>query len=211
VFLLKFETKMTLDRSRLKIGISKVSRCESASSTRIARAVARVHDVLKGVPHGERLSVACFDDLEDARWNCREMWPRRATDSRSQTAAHSDCADRLKPNIVFSKRDSYQRRGSLTVCKVESYILTLPRRMHPHLRKSWLEDEGGLNPKAGKQIANYFPERKLRVGGRDRTVNLDFGQNLGTIFALLLIFGGCQTRNFPSAEARKVGNYLFCS
>jgi hypothetical protein len=24
---------------------------------------------MKGVPHGERLSVACFDDLEDARSN----------------------------------------------------------------------------------------------------------------------------------------------
>ena len=70
-----------------------------------------------GVPHGERLSVVCFDELEDARWN------RRAR----LTAAHSNRADRLKPNIVFSKRDSYQRRGHLTVSKVESYRLTLPR------------------------------------------------------------------------------------
>jgi len=31
------------------------------------------------------------------------------------TAAHSDRANRLNPNIVFSKRDSYQRRGHLTV------------------------------------------------------------------------------------------------
>ena len=46
------------------------------------------------------------------------------------TAAHSDGADRLKPNIVFSKRDSYQRREHLTVCKVESYRLTLPRTVY---------------------------------------------------------------------------------
>ena len=39
-----------------------------------ARAVARVHDVasargglLKGEAHGERVSVACFGDLEDVR------------------------------------------------------------------------------------------------------------------------------------------------
>ena len=44
-----------------------------------------------------------------------------------RTAAYSDRADRLKPNIVFSKRDSYQRRGHLTVCKVEFFRLTLPR------------------------------------------------------------------------------------
>jgi len=43
------------------------------------------------------------------------------------TAAHSDRADRLNPNIVFSKRDSYQRRGHLTVSEVESHRLTLPR------------------------------------------------------------------------------------
>jgi len=48
---------------------------------------------------------------------------RRA--ERSDT--NSDRADRLKPNIVFSKRDSYQRREHLTVCKVASYRLTLPR------------------------------------------------------------------------------------
>jgi len=44
-----------------------------------------------------------------------------------RTGAHSDRADRLNPNIVFSKRDSYQRRGHLTVSEVESYRLTLPR------------------------------------------------------------------------------------
>jgi len=44
-----------------------------------------------------------------------------------RTGAYSDRADRLKPNIVFSKRDSYQRRGHSTVSKVESYMLTLPR------------------------------------------------------------------------------------
>jgi len=42
----------------------------------------------------------------------------------------SDRADRLKPNIVFSKRDSYQRRGHLTVCKVAFFRLTLPRTVH---------------------------------------------------------------------------------
>jgi len=36
-------------------------------------------------------------------------------------------SDRLNPNIVFSKRDSYQQREHLTVSKVESYRLTLPR------------------------------------------------------------------------------------
>ena len=41
--------------------------------------------------------------------------------------AYSDRADCLKPNIVFSKRDSYQRRGHLTVCKVVFFRLTLPR------------------------------------------------------------------------------------
>ena len=45
---------------------------------------------------------------------------------------YSDSADRLKPNIVFSMRDSYQRREHLTVCKVESYRLTLPRSQKPH-------------------------------------------------------------------------------
>jgi len=44
-----------------------------------------------------------------------------------RTLACSDRADRLNPNIVFSKRDSYQRRGHLTVSEVESYRLTLPR------------------------------------------------------------------------------------
>jgi len=43
------------------------------------------------------------------------------------TAAYIDRADRLKPNIVFSKRDSNQRRGHLTVCKVAVFRLTLPR------------------------------------------------------------------------------------
>jgi hypothetical protein len=48
-----------------------------------------------------------------------------------RTPAYSDRADRLKPNIVFSKRDSYQRREHLTVCKVAFYRLTLPRRPIP--------------------------------------------------------------------------------
>jgi len=52
-----------------------------------------------------------------------ERCGRRA--ERSDT--YSDRADRLQPNIAFSKRDSYQRRGHLTVSKVESYRLTLPR------------------------------------------------------------------------------------
>jgi hypothetical protein len=41
--------------------------------------------------------------------------------------AYRDRADRLNPNIVLSKRDSYQRRGHLTVSKVGSCRLTLPR------------------------------------------------------------------------------------
>jgi len=44
-----------------------------------------------------------------------------------RTPAYSDRADRPNPNIVVSKRDSYQRRGHLTVSEVESYRLTLPR------------------------------------------------------------------------------------
>ena len=45
------------------------------------------------------------------------------------TAADSDRAGRLKPNIENSKRDSYQQRGHSTVSKVKSYRLTLAR-MH---------------------------------------------------------------------------------
>jgi hypothetical protein len=44
-----------------------------------------------------------------------------------RTPTCSDRADRLRPNIVFSNRDSYQRRGHVTVCKVASYRLTMPR------------------------------------------------------------------------------------
>ena len=43
-----------------------------------------------------------------------------------------------------------------------------------------------------------LPGAKSRVGGRDRTVNLDFWQNLATIFALLLFFGGVKPVTFPS-------------
>ena len=53
--------------------------------------LARVHDVasarggvLKGIPQGERGSVACFDDLEDVRMDCREIWPTRGTDPHVQ-------------------------------------------------------------------------------------------------------------------------------
>ena len=53
--------------------------------------------------------------------NLADAWNGRARTVR-------DRADRLNPNIiVFSKRDSYQRRGHLTVSKVESCRLTLPR------------------------------------------------------------------------------------
>jgi hypothetical protein len=48
---------------------------------------------------------------------------RRA--ERSDT--YSVRANRLKPNIVISKRGSYQRREHSTVCKVASYRLNLPR------------------------------------------------------------------------------------
>jgi hypothetical protein len=56
-----------------------------------------------------------------------------------QTGAYSDRADRLNPNIVFSKRYSYQRRGHLTVSEVESYRLTLPRVRVSlrHARAGW--------------------------------------------------------------------------
>jgi len=40
--------------------------------------------VLKGVPHGERRSVACFDDLDDVGWNCREMWLTCGTERHVQ-------------------------------------------------------------------------------------------------------------------------------
>ena len=52
-----------------------------------------------------------------------------------RTPADSDRADRLKPNIVFSNRDSSQRRGHLTVCKVAFYRLTLPRTRHGQPKK----------------------------------------------------------------------------
>ena len=48
-------------------------------------------------------------------------------DVAERSATYSDRADRLNPNIVFTKRDSYQQREHLTVSKVESYRLTLPR------------------------------------------------------------------------------------
>ena len=46
-----------------------------------------------------------------------------------RTLARSDRADRPNPNIVFSRRGSFQRRGHLTVSEVESYRLTLPRTL----------------------------------------------------------------------------------
>jgi len=48
-----------------------------------------------------------------------------------RTLADSDRADRLKPKIVFSSRDSFQRRGHLTLSKVALYKLTLPRKQTP--------------------------------------------------------------------------------
>ena len=44
-----------------------------------------------------------------------------------RSATYSDRADRLNPNIVFSKRDSYQRREHLTVSQFESYRQAPPR------------------------------------------------------------------------------------
>jgi len=44
-----------------------------------------------------------------------------------RTAAYSDRAERLIPNLVLSSRDSYQRRRHLTVSKVGTYGLTRPR------------------------------------------------------------------------------------
>jgi hypothetical protein len=49
--------------------------------------------------------------------------------------------------------------------------------------------------KAGKEIASHLPGRESRVGStdRDRTVNLDFGQNYATILHKtqnLALFGG---------------------
>ena len=44
-----------------------------------------------------------------------------------RSATYNDRADRLNPNVEFSKRDSYQRREHLTVSMVGSYGLTLSR------------------------------------------------------------------------------------
>jgi len=52
---------------------------------------------------------------------------RDVADARNGPGSNIYRADRLNPNIVFSKRDSYQRRGHLTVSEVGSYRLTLPR------------------------------------------------------------------------------------
>jgi len=71
---------------------------------------------------------------------------RRA--ERKPTYSHR--ADRLKPNIVFSKRDSYQRRGHLTVCKVASNRLTLPRtrqgqpKKYISAQRDMMDLKGGL-------------------------------------------------------------------
>ena len=53
------------------------------------------------------------------------------------TGAYSVRADRLKPNIVFLKRDFYQRRGHLTVSKVEAYRLTPASHKIPYHDRSW--------------------------------------------------------------------------
>ena len=62
-------------------------------------------------------------------WRLRMFGELTARSGRraERTGAYSDRADRPNPNIVFSQRDSYQRRGHLTVSEVESYRLTLPR------------------------------------------------------------------------------------
>jgi hypothetical protein len=54
--------------------------------------------------------------------------PRDVAVRSGRARACIDRANRLNPNIIeFSKRDSYQSRGHLTVSKVISYRLTLPR------------------------------------------------------------------------------------
>ena len=63
-----------------------------------------------------------------------------------RTPADSDRADRLKPNVVFSKRDSYQRREHLTVCKVESYRLTLPRTRNQPRSRVRIDDTSRKRP-----------------------------------------------------------------
>ena len=77
------------------------------------------------------------------------------------TAADSYRADRLKPNIVFSKRDSYQRREHLTVCKVAVFRLTLPR-------VAYLSSVSGLD-----QIQDHFGVWAFsqRVCGRSAITN----------------------------------------
>jgi len=64
-------------------------------------------------------------------------------------------------------------------------------------------------PKPGKKWPVICPGAKSRVGGRDRTVNLDCLQNLATIFDKLLHLLGCQTGNFPPRAREEWGIICF--
>jgi len=78
----------------------------------------------------EVVSFRLYDFIELFMCTSKHMFGgivARCGGCAERTPADSDRADRLKPNIVFSDRGSYQRRGYLTVCKVASYRLTLPR------------------------------------------------------------------------------------
>jgi hypothetical protein len=85
-----------------------------------------------------------------------------------RTGAYSDCADRLNPNIVFSKRDSYQRRGHLTVSEVASYRLTLPRTQFRYnrgaqmtqQRSRFLDKKDGVCAIAARHRPSARPTRR---------------------------------------------------
>jgi hypothetical protein len=97
-----------------------------------------------------------------------------------RTPANSDRADRLKPNIVFPKRDSYQRRGHLTVSKVASYRLTLPRTRLTKTRPS---------TEAGRVVARSG----VRVLGRDEV----YGSQKGVSESVPPVGGGALVAAAP--------------
>ena len=84
-----------------------------------------------------------------------------------RTGAYCDRADRLKPNIVFSRRYSYQRRGHVTVGKVSSCRLTLPRTRHvgQELPEKWLSREHafiGADPRYSGKLSPQFAVKPPR-------------------------------------------------
>jgi len=82
-----------------------------------------------------------------------------------RSTAYSDRAKRLNPNIVFSSRDSYQRRGHLTVSNVGSYRLTLPRTSKLVIRH--LARRARIPNLIHMQVVSAFRRCSCFVGGRD--------------------------------------------